>query len=95
MVDYVSRAMKQASHKATVLLLPAWDRSIPGRSSSGADRVFYFEEGAARHTEADCQDMAENEGTEDFGGILMIWPSRKQLVGPRMAHDVVNPRMLE
>ena len=25
----------------------------------------------------------------------MIWPSKKQLVGPRMALDVVNPRMLE
>jgi hypothetical protein len=24
----------------------------------------------------------------------MIW-SRKQLVGPRMAHDEVNPRMIE
>jgi hypothetical protein len=35
--------------------------------------------------------MAENEGSEDFGGVFMIW-SRKQLVGPRMAHDEVNPR---
>ena len=25
----------------------------------------------------------------------MIWPPRKHLVGPRVAHDVVNPRMLE
>ena len=82
MVDYVSRAMKQASHRATVLLLPAWDRSIPGRSSSGADRVFYFEEGAARHTEADCQDMAENEGTEDFGGVFMNMIGQRYLLKP-------------
>jgi len=26
-----------------------------------------------RNTEADCQDMAENERSEDFGGIFMIW----------------------
>ena len=26
--------------------------------------------------------------------VLKIW-SRKQLVGPRMAHDVVNPKTLE
>jgi hypothetical protein len=38
--------------------------------------------------------MAENEGSREFGGVLMIW-SRKQLVGPRMALDVVNPRTLE
>jgi hypothetical protein len=25
----------------------------------------------------------------------MIWSPKKQLVGPRMALDVVNPRMLE
>ena len=25
----------------------------------------------------------------------MIWSPKKQLVGPRMAPDVVNPRMLE
>jgi hypothetical protein len=37
--------------------------------------------------------MAEDEGSEDLGGFFMIW-SRKQLVGPRMALDVVNPRML-
>jgi hypothetical protein len=38
--------------------------------------------------------LAENEGSDDFGGVFMIW-SRKYLVGPRMAPDVVNPRMLE
>ena len=38
--------------------------------------------------------MAENEGSEDFGDVLMIW-SKKCLVGPHMAHDVVNPRTLE
>jgi hypothetical protein len=25
----------------------------------------------------------------------MIWPPKKCLVGPRVAHDVVNPRTLE
>ena len=25
----------------------------------------------------------------------MIWPSKKSLVGPRVAHDEINPRMLE
>ena len=38
--------------------------------------------------------MAENEGSEDFGGVFVIW-SRKQLVEPPAAHDVVNPRILE
>ena len=38
--------------------------------------------------------MAENEGSEDFGGVFVIW-SRKQLVEPSAAHDVVNPRTLE
>ena len=40
------------------------------------------------------QTVAENEGSEDVGGDFMIW-SKKCLVGPRVAHDVVNPRMLE
>ncbi|MDD1742274.1 MAG: hypothetical protein LUQ47_02965 [Methanotrichaceae archaeon] len=40
--------------------------------------------------------MAEDVGSEDFGGIFMIlWSNKKCLFGPRMAHDVVNPRMLE
>jgi len=39
--------------------------------------------------------MAEDEGSEDVGGILMIWQSKKQLVGLRMALDMVNLRMLE
>jgi hypothetical protein len=39
--------------------------------------------------------MAENEGSDDFGGILMIWSVKKWLVGTRMAHDVDNPRMIE
>jgi hypothetical protein len=34
------------------------------------------------------------EESEDSGGVFVIW-SRKQLVGPKMAPDVVNPRMLE
>jgi hypothetical protein len=38
--------------------------------------------------------MAENEGSEDFGGVLMIW-SKKHLVGPRVDPDIVNPRTLE
>jgi hypothetical protein len=38
--------------------------------------------------------MAEDEGSENIGGIFMIW-SRKQLVGPRMVPDVINQRMLE
>jgi len=55
--------------------------------------VFYFEEGP--RDLANCQDLAENEGSEDIGGVFVIWSPRKCLVGPRMAHDVVNPRMLE
>jgi hypothetical protein len=39
--------------------------------------------------------MAEDEGLENFGGILMIWPSKKRLVRPRVTHDVVNLRILE
>ncbi|MDD1757785.1 MAG: hypothetical protein LUQ22_03530 [Methanotrichaceae archaeon] len=30
--------------------------------------------------QAACQDMAENEGSRDSGGVLMIW-SKKCLVG--------------
>jgi hypothetical protein len=40
--------------------------------------------------------MAENAGSKDFGGVLMIfWSNKKCPVGPRMAHDIVNPRTLE
>ena len=39
--------------------------------------------------------MAENKRPKDFGGVLMIWSSKKCLVGPRVALDMVNPRMLE
>jgi hypothetical protein len=32
---------------------------------------------------------------EDSRGFLVIWPSKKCLVEPHMAYDVVYPRMLE
>jgi hypothetical protein len=52
--------------------------------------------GRERHAEANCQDVAENEGSDDFGGIFMIlWSNKKQLVGPRMALETINPRTLE
>ena len=35
------------------------------------------------------------KGSEDFGGVFMIWSSKMCLVGSRMAHDVVNPKTLE
>ena len=57
------------------------------------DRVFNFEEGPRLTPKAIRKDLSEDEGSKDFGGFLMIW-SRKQLVGPRMAPDVVNPRTL-
>ena len=45
MVDYVSQAMKQASHEATVLLFsPGLDPFLEDLAKS-ADRVFYFEDG--------------------------------------------------
>jgi hypothetical protein len=50
---------------------------------------------AKKPPEADCQDVAEDEGSEDLGGVLVIWSAKKCVVGPRVAHDVVNPRTLE
>ena len=45
MVDYVSQAMKLASHDATVLLyLPGIDPFLKDLAKD-ADRVIYFEEG--------------------------------------------------
>jgi len=45
MVEYVSQAMKQAAHEATVLLYsPGIDPFLEDLAKS-ADRVFYFEEG--------------------------------------------------
>jgi hypothetical protein len=38
--------------------------------------------------------LVENEGPKDFGSVFMIW-SRKRLVAPRVAHDLVNPKTLE
>jgi hypothetical protein len=45
MVDYVSQAMKQASHEATVLLFSPGIDPFLEDLAKGADRVFYFEEG--------------------------------------------------
>jgi hypothetical protein len=45
MVDYVSQAMKQASHEATVLLFSSGIDPFLEDLAKGADRVFYFEEG--------------------------------------------------
>jgi hypothetical protein len=39
--------------------------------------------------------VAENEGSDDFGGVLMRWSNKKRLVGFRMVPDVVNQRMIE
>jgi hypothetical protein len=47
-----------------------------------------------RNDLTNCQDVAEYEGSEGIGAVLMI-RSKKCLVGPRMALDVVHPRMLE
>jgi hypothetical protein len=92
--EFLPAFFKKTSHEATVLLYsPGIDPFLEDLAES-VDRVFYFEEGPRDITEADCQDVAENDGSEDAKGVLMIW-SRKQLVRPRMAHDVVNPRMLE
>jgi hypothetical protein len=50
---------------------------------------------AKAHAKAVSKDMAEDEGSDDFGDILMIWSSKRCLIGPRIAHDAVNPRILE
>jgi hypothetical protein len=45
MVDYITQAIKQASHEATVLLFsPGIDPFLEDLAKD-ADRVFYFEEG--------------------------------------------------
>ena len=44
MVEYISQAMKQAAHEATVLLYsPGVDQFLED-IAKGADRVFYFED---------------------------------------------------
>jgi len=44
MIEYVSHAMREASHEATVLLYsPAVDPFLEDLAK-GVDRVFYFEE---------------------------------------------------
>jgi hypothetical protein len=44
MVEYISQAMRQASHEATVLLyLPGVDPFLEDLAR-GADRIFYFED---------------------------------------------------
>jgi hypothetical protein len=45
MVDYVSHAMKQAAHEATVLLCSSGIDPFLEDLAKVADRVFYFEEG--------------------------------------------------
>jgi len=63
--------MNQASHGATVLLYsPGIDPFLEDITKE-ADRMFYFEKGPRETPQADCQDMAENEGSKDFRGILM------------------------
>jgi len=46
MIEYVSQAMRQASHEATVQLYsPGFDPFLENLAKD-ADRVFYFEEGS-------------------------------------------------
>jgi hypothetical protein len=45
MVDYITQAIKQASHEATVLLYSPGIDPFLEDLAKGADRVFYFEEG--------------------------------------------------
>ncbi len=53
MTEYISKALKQASHEATVLLYsPEIDPFLEDLT--------------------ECQDLAENEGSEDIGGVYMI-----------------------
>ena len=45
MVEYISQAMRQAAQEATVLLYSPGGDPFLEDLTSGADRVFYFEEG--------------------------------------------------
>ncbi|MDD1752754.1 MAG: hypothetical protein LUQ38_06665 [Methanotrichaceae archaeon] len=45
MVEYISQALKQASHEATVLLYSLGIDPFLEDLAKGADRVFYFEDG--------------------------------------------------
>jgi hypothetical protein len=72
MVEYISQALKQAAHEATVLLYSPGIDPFLEDIAKGADQVFYFEEGPRNTTEADCQDMAVNEGSEDIGSVFVI-----------------------
>jgi hypothetical protein len=76
--------------------IDTWSRSIPRRPSKAGRSSVLLRRGATTHAKAVRKDMAKNERSEDFGGVFMIlWSNKKCLVGLRMAHDVVNPRMLE
>jgi hypothetical protein len=94
MVEYISQAMRQASQEASTVIL-AWSGPILGRPSQAGRSSVLLRRRAKRNAEADCQDAAENGGSEDFGGILMISWSKKQLAGPRMALETINLRILE
>ena len=93
MVEYITQALKQASHEATVLLYshgiePSWKTFL-----KVLIEYFTLRKNHGIH-QVECQDVAEKEDQKNFGGVLMIW-SRERSVGSRIAPDVVNPRMLE
>jgi DNA polymerase I len=79
MVEYISQAMKQASHEATVLLyLPSIDPFLEDLAK-GVDRVFYFTLKRGQEiTEADCQDVADSPQPTVDSFRINIWVESKQ-----------------
>jgi len=55
-------------------------------SDKGADRVFYFEEGPKDTPKLTSTTLAKNEGSKDFGDVLMILSQKnwQGLVVPMM-----------
>ena len=84
---------RSGGYRAVIL---AKSRSILGGPGQGRRSSILLRGRAKAYAKAVRKDLAENERSEEFGGIFMIlWSNKKCLVGPRMAPDVVNPRMLE
>jgi hypothetical protein len=69
MVEYIAQAMRQASHEATVLLYSSGIDPFLEDLAKGADRVFYFEEGARdtpRLTAKTWQKMKDQKTLEAY-----------------------------
>jgi len=72
MTEYISKALKQASYEATVLLYsPEIDPFLEDLINL-ADRVSQFRRRPVRIAKTDCKGVPEDEGSEDVGVVFVI-----------------------